>query len=184
MSGRFQRRGAVVAVVITALSVSPAGAQEKPEPGSDAPPPPILTPPSPRPGPPPAPAPARPSVTNVAWLRQTPAEFPAAAHANRVASGTANLRCMATEGGTLSECVVLRETPEGQGFGEAALAATRSSRVAPRTENGVAVASEVRFTVAFILPAEALDTAPATPRAPGSPDVVKDIVPVPAPSGD
>lgn len=177
MRGRFQRAGLTLAAGLLALTAADATwAQE----GQSVPPPPSG---------PPAPQGSvehtgAPVVTDFAWIHRGETDFPEAAIARGITSGTVNLRCTAGENGALTDCEIMEETPAGRGFGRAALDSARRSRVRPRTENGVAVPSEARFTIAFLSPAEPSETRPATPAGPGAPVVIKEIAPIPAPSGD
>ena len=213
MSGRFQRLGAAVAVAASVLTVAPVAAQQaKPKPGAETPPPPpvlipsappviipapppviIPAPPRPRPGPPPAAA-ARPSViTNPGWYTRPSPEYPALAIANGVTEGHATLQCVVNRDGRLPDCQIVGETPAGNGFGPATLAAAADARVSPRTVDGAAVGARVRFTVRFVTPVEQ----PVAPSGPGAmpqpparrgdrPESLPTIVPVPtapAPKG-
>jgi protein TonB len=50
--------------------------------------------------------------------------------------GRALLRCTVTVSGSVTDCVVVSETPRGQGFGRAAQNLSRYFRMSPRTEDG------------------------------------------------
>jgi hypothetical protein len=56
--------------------------------------------------------------------------------------------------GDLGACEVLRETPEGAGFAEAALAATRDARIEPYSIDGFRTDSRIGFTVRFVMAPE------------------------------
>ena len=110
--------------------------------------PPVIVP---GPPPPPAPPPARPSVvTNPSWGRQVLPEYPERA-ASRGVEGISSVRvsCGLQPSGSLTDCRVVSEDPEGMGFGAAALAAARRSRVTPGTVDGAAVGARVEWTVRF-----------------------------------
>ena len=103
----------------------------------------------------PLPPPTPPSITtSPSWSRTPQADYPAAAIAAKVTEGQATLNCLVTVAGVLTDCRVSAETPEGYGFGEAAVAGTASGRMSPRTIDGVAVLARVTFTVRFSLPEE------------------------------
>lgn len=63
--------------------------------------------------------------------------------------GTVALHCVVTAEGRLDNCEVVEETPQGRGFGPAALAAAEDARLSPRTINDRPVAGEVRFSIRF-----------------------------------
>lgn len=65
--------------------------------------------------------------------------------------GSVEIECTVLETGAVSDCVVLSERPEGQGFGQAALETATRGRV--RLGEGVAPApgGKVRFTTRFQL---------------------------------
>ncbi|HWQ88120.1 TonB family protein, partial [Brevundimonas sp.] len=107
--------------------------------------PPVIVP---GPPPPPAPpAPPRPSViTNPSWARQVAGEFPERALSRGIESGTVRVSCAVQPNGSLTDCQVRSEDPAGAGFGQAALAAARRSRVSPRTVDGAAVGARVEWT--------------------------------------
>ncbi|WP_271165492.1 TonB family protein [Brevundimonas intermedia] len=50
------------------------------------------------------------------------------------ASGKVVLRCVIIDGGAVSSCVVVSETPAGQGFGREALRGIRTARAQPGQE--------------------------------------------------
>ncbi len=88
--------------------------------------------------------PTPPVITRPDWVqkptaRQMDRAFPQRA-LERGISGSATLRCSVTVSGSPTGCSVIRETPSGQGFGEAALSLTRHFRMSPRLEDGRAVA--------------------------------------------
>ncbi|MFC7378828.1 TonB family protein [Brevundimonas sp. GCM10030266] len=136
----------VPAVIPTNVPVPPVETPPTPkELRIDNPGPPVITPTPPQPAP--VPAPPRPSViTNPAWARQAPGEFPERAMARGIESGTVRLSCAVQSNGNLTDCRVVSETPSGAGFGQAALAAARRSRVTPGTVDGAAVGARVEWT--------------------------------------
>jgi protein TonB len=113
--------------------------------------PPVFTPDPPRPAP--IPAPPRPSViTNPTWERQVTGDFPERAIARGITSGRVTLQCIVQPNGSLTGCSVVNEDPAGAGFGQAALAAARRSRVSPRTVDGAAEGATVRWTQRYVMP--------------------------------
>jgi TonB family protein len=89
---------------------------------------------------------------------------------NQEVTGRVLLRCTVTEGGRLEGCQVERETPEGHGFGGAALSLTDSYRMRPRTVDGRIVGGArvilpVTFGEAPPEPPPAADPSPQTPDA-------------------
>ncbi|MGH6978955.1 MAG: hypothetical protein ACRED4_06660 [Brevundimonas sp.] len=60
--------------------------------------------------------------------------------------GAVTLECVVLEGGGLSDCVVLSETPSGRGFGAVALASAPQGRLRPNAEQ---VGKKVQFTMHF-----------------------------------
>ena len=91
------------------------------------------------------------------WLKRPSAEdvlgvFPRDAWVNNV-SGKAVLSCRVSEQGALFGCAVESETPEGAGFGLAALALTPQFLMKPARQNGKPVVSTVRIPINFRMPA-------------------------------
>lgn len=81
------------------------------------------------------------------WRRlPTPEEsgrhYPKAARAAGI-EGRVVLRCTVGVTGRVYNCVALRETPAGQGFGQAAVAMSQYLRISPKRVNGRAVAAEL-----------------------------------------
>ena len=103
------------------------------------------------------PAPPTPTViTRPTWLKRPSADQLADAYPARALrlerTGSAVLSCSVTARGSLTGCVVASETPEGAGFGAAALKLTRHFLMSPRTEDGRPVdGGQVRIPVAFTL---------------------------------
>ncbi len=75
----------------------------------------------------------------VLWVRRPAPEYPARATANRVTRGRVVLRCDIDETGVTSGCELESETPPGQHFGPAALAAMRRAQAEPVARHGVEV---------------------------------------------
>lgn len=86
-------------------------------------------------------------ITRPDWAR-----LPSADQVNRVypkqalrekVQGRVTLRCQVTKTGALTECHVLSETPEGYGFGEAALKLSKMFAMRPQTVDGAPVGGAV-----------------------------------------
>lgn len=83
---------------------------------------------------------APPVIVGPQWIsRPTPDQmarsYPAGA-VEQSLDGRATLRCSVTVAGTMADCVVVDESPRGQGFGRAAMTLSRYFRISPRTEDG------------------------------------------------
>jgi TonB family protein len=65
------------------------------------------------------------------------------------AVGGATLRCMAQPDGRVTDCEVLREIPEGQGYGRAAVVTSRRTRVNPATFADPSVPRQIQFNMYF-----------------------------------
>jgi protein TonB len=76
----------------------------------------------------------------------TPVRDVEAVGARTVREGVVTLECTVLQDGRVSRCVVLSETPPGQGFGEAALRKARQARLSPQNAGG-----KIRFTTRFQL---------------------------------
>lgn len=104
----------------------------------------------------PAPRPAH-VVTNPRWLKLPDAAdmaryYPATAGRQ---DGAAKIRCVVTAAGTLENCAVVSETPEGLGFGAAAVAMSASFQMQPRTVDGVPVGGTViNIPIRFAFPVD------------------------------
>lgn len=104
--------------------------------------------------PPAPPAPGPRVIVEPKWVAMPDAAamarwYPARAQSEGV-NGSATLRCTVTGRGTVENCVVLSETPQGFGFGRSAVNLSRYFRMSPRTENGQAVeGAEVTIPLRF-----------------------------------
>ena len=91
-----------------------------------------------------------PEITNPRWVRQ-PRDlaryYPARALA-RGETGSVLLNCRVDVGGAL-HCAVVSETPEGWGFGDAALRIAQDYRMVPATRDGRTVEGRYRMRVPF-----------------------------------
>lgn len=129
-------------------------------PDAPTPPMPRETPPPPQqqdqsaPAPPVAPTPAAsgeaPLITAPQWITRpaNPERFYPRAAFMRGVEGRVELACFVEIDGRLS-CEVESETPEGQGFGDAALALARAHVMRPAIENGAPVRARYRMIVPF-----------------------------------
>jgi protein TonB len=67
--------------------------------------------------------------------------------------GRGVIRCDVTAEGAMANCVVVEETPRGEGFGEATLKLAKYFVMRPQTKDGVAVAGgSVTIPIVFRLP--------------------------------
>ena len=95
---------------------------------------------------------ARPSdITRVTWAQHPTPMYPAVAAANGIDSGTVTLSCLVEADGSASGCTVLTESPEGAGFGEAALAAMERARFSVGMMETATPGARARFTIRFRL---------------------------------
>lgn len=86
------------------------------------------------------------------WRRQPAPDFPRRAVRAGVDTADVTLMCVTRRSGNVSKCEVVRETPEGFGFGRAAVRAGNRSRVYPRVVDGRAERGTIRFTIRFRMP--------------------------------
>ena len=95
-------------------------------------------------------------ATEADWLRvpnayDLMAVFPQEAM-RRGKSGEALIRCKVSRQGALYECAVVKETPEGMGFGAAAVALTPQFQMKPAMADGRAVVDIVNIPIRFQAP--------------------------------
>lgn len=80
------------------------------------------------------------------WIRPPEPEYPETASRCGIESGEVVFVCEAVDAGRLGRCVVIRETPAGYGFAEAARDGLGNARVTSENEDQL-----VRFRVKFSL---------------------------------
>ncbi len=95
-------------------------------------------------------------VTNPDWLRKPTGDEVAQYYPPRAMDlgkeGSATIKCTVTSKGTVENCTVTSETPEGLGFGDAAKRMSRLFKMKPQTKDGQAVeGAEVTIPLAFKL---------------------------------
>lgn len=87
-------------------------------------------------------------VHGPSWAETPRLAVPAAAR-NLLGEGAAFIECIVTVEGRARACQLLRESTEGMGLGEAALAAQDTYRFHPRTIDGEPVEARASFTIRF-----------------------------------
>jgi protein TonB len=65
--------------------------------------------------------------------------------------GRAAIRCTVTVKGTMTNCVVVSESPAGYGFGDQTIKASRRWKMKPATRNGQAVEGVVTVPLSWKL---------------------------------
>ena len=65
------------------------------------------------------------------------------------AIGGVKLRCLAQPDGQITDCRIMQEMPEGEGFGQAAVVLSRRSRISPRTVAGRTEPTEFEYNTYF-----------------------------------
>lgn len=121
------------AVAILSLTGAPGAMAQVSADSTHAPPPPASTEPALKPS----------VITMPSWKKhptgdQLNSAFPKRAWKENV-EGRAQIRCIVNAEGVMTECKVVSETPEGYGFGEAALKLSRYFVMRPTTIDGVPV---------------------------------------------
>lgn len=114
-------------------------------------------------------------VTEPVWVRRPSGEdialaYPAGAMRAGI-EGAATLDCIATEGGTLTNCGLVTETPDGMGFGAATLKLSARFLMKPRDQQGQPVAGRpFKLVARFVLPPRMVRALPKLEvRRPGMP---------------
>jgi periplasmic protein TonB len=106
----------------------------------------------------PPPEPPRPSViTNADWMRRPSGDDIARYYPERAqrmdVEGRASLTCTVNARGTLESCSVTSESPDDQGFGDAAMKLSRLFKMRPMTKDGAPVdGGRIVIPIRFVLP--------------------------------
>jgi protein TonB len=95
-------------------------------------------------------------VTNPDWLRKPNADEMGQYYPPRAMDlgkeGQASIKCSVTAKGTVENCMVVSETPDGLGFGAAAMRLSKLFKMKPQTRDGQSVdGAEVTIPIAFKL---------------------------------
>ena len=90
-------------------------------------------------------------ISRVTWAQHPMPMYPGLAATNGIDGGTVVLTCTVEGDGRASGCTVLSETPEGAGFGEAALASMERARFSPAMMESATPGARARFTIRFRL---------------------------------
>ncbi len=88
-------------------------------------------------------------ISRVTWRQHPTPMYPATAAANGITGGTVSLTCIIEADNSASDCDVVSETPEGQGFGEAALASMEGARFSETLMETTTPGARARFTIRF-----------------------------------
>ena len=96
------------------------------------------------------------TITNPDWLRKPTGDDVAQYYPPRAMDlgkeGKATIKCTVSAKGTVENCSVLSEEPDGLGFGGAALRMSKLFKMKPKTSDGQAVeGAEVTIPIAFKL---------------------------------
>jgi protein TonB len=83
--------------------------------------------------------------------RTEPLALPTIEVVEPLRGGLVVLECGVSRAGRMRDCVIVSETPAGQGFGAAALNGAGKARVSRRTLDRTAPNGRVRFSVRFQL---------------------------------
>lgn len=164
------RRIAAALLLASLAAASPALSRQAPPPLLAVPAPMAAAPPSPRPIPPPKTGVV---LSKPEWVKLPSAEDTARyypEHASRLGlGGKAVISCTVSNEGTLEDCEVVSETPEGESFGLAAVRISRLFVMKPVTRDGAPVGgATVRIPITFQAPEPSgAGAEPAPPPATG-----------------
>ena len=88
-----------------------------------------------------------PVVAGPKWRLQPRPRYPISD--GDIVAGSVELDCDLSPAGDVTSCDILDETPEGRGFGAAALEAAHRAKMCPRVVDGTPVGGTARFTIRF-----------------------------------
>ena len=96
-------------------------------------------------------------ITNPDWIRKPNGEDFARYYPDRASrmgvEGSSTISCSVNSRGTLEGCSIVSETPNDQGFGDAAIKISKLFKMRPATKDGAPTdGGTVRIPIRFALP--------------------------------